>query len=72
MKNIKENAIIRKVTINNIQIDKKNTAGNIEIYRPSMGTKLYDYKEMYEIKDSYRIHRSSRNIFKSKELSHFK
>lgn len=47
----KKDAIIRKVTINNIQIDKKNTAGNIEIYRPSMGIKLYDYKEEYKIKD---------------------
>ena len=47
----KKEAIIKKVIINNIQIDNKGTEGNIEIYRPSMSTKLYEYKEEYKIKD---------------------
>ena len=39
----KKEAIIRKITINNIQIDKKKTIGDIEIYRPSQGDSLYEY-----------------------------
>lgn len=46
----KKEAIIRKITINNIQIDKKNTQGNIEIYRPVDG--IYKYEENYKINDS--------------------
>lgn len=45
----KKEAIIRKITINNIQIDPKDTKGNIEIYRPSQGIKLYEYQEKYKI-----------------------
>lgn len=45
----KKEAIIDKVIINNIQIDEKETIGNIEIYRPSMGTKKYEYIEKYRI-----------------------
>lgn len=46
----KKEAIIRKITINNIQIDKKNTQGNIEIYRPVDG--IYKYEEKYKINDT--------------------
>lgn len=45
----KKEAIIKKITINNIQIDPKDTKGNIEIYRPSQGEKLYEYQEEYKI-----------------------
>lgn len=65
----KKDAIIRKVTINNIQIDKKNTAGNIEIYRPSMGTKLYDYKEEYKITDSIEYIGAQETYLKGENLA---
>lgn len=45
----KKEAIIKNIVINNIQINPKETKGNIEIYRPSMGTKNYEYIEKYEI-----------------------
>ena len=45
----KKEAIIKNIIINNIQIDPKETKGNIEIYRPSMGDKNYEYIEQYEI-----------------------
>ena len=45
----KKEAIIKKVIINNIQIDSKGTKGDIEIYRPSQGAKLYEYQEQYKI-----------------------
>ena len=45
----KKEAIIRKITINNIQIDKKETQGTIEIYRPVDG--VYKYEEPYKIGD---------------------
>ena len=44
----KKEAIIKKVIINNIQIDSKGTKGDIEIYRPSEGAKLYEYQEQYK------------------------
>ncbi len=69
MKNNKKDAIIRKVTINNIQIDKKNTAGNIEIYRPSMSTKLYDYKEEYKITDSIEYIGAQETYLKGENLA---
>lgn len=47
----KKEAIIRKITINNIQIDAKEAKGNIEIYRPSMGTKTYEYIDQYKIEN---------------------
>lgn len=47
----KKEAIIRKITINNIQIDAKETKGKIEIYRPSMGTKTYEYIDKYKIEN---------------------
>ena len=42
--------IIRKITINNIQIDKKDTNGDVEIYRPVDG--VYKFEDRYRIKDS--------------------
>lgn len=45
----KKEAVIKKVTINNIQIYKGNSLGNIEIYRPSTGVKLYDYVDTYKV-----------------------
>ena len=47
----KKEAIIRNITINNIQIDPKETTGSIEIYRPSMGNKNYEYIEKYKIEN---------------------
>ena len=65
----KKDAIIKKITINNIQIDKKNTVRNIEIYRPSMGTKLYDYKEEYKIKDVIEYLGSQETYLKGEHLA---
>ena len=48
----KKEAIIRKITINNIQINPKETKCNIEIYRPSQGEKLYEYQEQYKISEN--------------------
>lgn len=45
----KKEAIIKNIIINNIQIDTKETKGDIEIYRPSMGTKNYEYINKYKI-----------------------
>lgn len=47
----KKEAIIKNIIINNIQINPKETKGNIEIYRPSTGIKNYEYIEQYEIGD---------------------
>lgn len=47
----KKEAIIKKITINNIQIDPKETTGNIEIYRPSKSAKLFEYKDEYKVQD---------------------
>ncbi len=46
----KKDAIIRKITLNNIQIIPKETDGTIEIYRPVDG--VYKYEEKYKINDS--------------------
>lgn len=48
----KKEAIINKVTLNNFQIDKKDTMGNIEIYRPSEGIKMYEYIPQYNVQDT--------------------
>lgn len=48
----KKEAIINKVTLNNFQIDKKDTMGNIEIYRPSQGIKMYEYIPQYNVQDT--------------------
>lgn len=47
----KKEAIIKKVILNNFQIDQKDTLGNIEIYRPSKGIKSYEYIPQYKIQD---------------------
>lgn len=47
----KKEAIIKNIIINNIQINPKDTKGNVEIYRPSMGAKKYEYIEQYKIGD---------------------
>lgn len=64
----KKEAIIKKVIINNIQIDNKGTEGNIEIYRPSMSTKLYEYKEEYKIKDILEYEGEQETHLKGEEL----
>ena len=46
----KKEAIIRKITINNIQINPKETNGKIELYRSVNGT--YKYVEKYRINES--------------------
>lgn len=65
----KKEAIIKKVTINNIQIDKMQSVGNIEIYRPSMGTKLYEYKEQYKIQDSLEYVGAQETYLKGETLA---
>lgn len=64
----KKEAIIKKITINNIQIDKKNCIGDIEIYRPSMGTKLYDYEDKYKINDTIEYVGKQETYLKNEEL----
>ena len=64
----KKEAIIRKVTINNIQIDKKETTKNIEIYRPSQGTKLYEYDEKYKIGNSFEYLGAQETYLKGENL----
>lgn len=48
----RKEAIIKKIVLNNIQIDAMDTRGDVEIYRPSMGTKPYEYTLQYKIQDS--------------------
>ena len=64
----KKEAIIRKITINNIQIDKKQTPGTIEIYRPSRGAKLYDYKEEYKIQNNLEYVGAQETYLKGENL----
>ncbi len=64
----KKDAIIRKVIINNIQIDKKETIKDIEIYRPSQGTKLYEYEEQYKIGDSLEYLGAQETYLKGENL----
>ncbi len=65
----KKEAIIRKITINNIQIDKKNSIGNIEIYRPSQEeNKLYEYQEQYKIKDKIEYEGAQETYSKGEKL----
>lgn len=45
----KKEAIIKKVTINNIQIEENAGNNNIELYRPSIKTQAYEYKEAYKV-----------------------
>lgn len=47
----KKEAIIKSVTINNINIKRNQVKGNIELYRPSMGEKNYEYIEKYKIEN---------------------
>ena len=64
----KKEAIIRKITINNIQIDKKQAIGDIEIYRPSRGAKLYDYKEEYKIQNNLEYVGAQETYLKGENL----
>ena len=64
----KKEAIIRKITINNIQIDKKQNIGNIAIYRPSQGTKLYDYEDKYKINDTFEFYGAQETYLKGETL----
>jgi len=64
----KKEAIIRKVTINNIQIDKKQSVGDIEIYRPSRGSKLYEYKEQYKINNKIEYIGAQETYLKNENL----
>lgn len=64
----KKDAIIKRVVINNIQINPKETNGNVEIYRPSTGTKMYDYKEQYKIKDELVYLGAQETYIKGEEL----
>lgn len=64
----KKEAIIRKVTINNIQINEKQSIGNIEIYRPSQEKKLYEYEEKYKINNSIEYKGAQETYFKNENL----
>ncbi len=64
----KKEAIIRKITINNIQINPKETKGNIEIYRPSQGEKLYEYQEQYKISEKIEYIGAQETYTKGEEL----
>ena len=64
----KKEAIIRKITINNIQINPKETKGNIEIYRPSQGEKLYEYQEQYKISEKIEYIGAQETDTKGEEL----
>lgn len=64
----KKEAIIRKITINNIEIDKKQAIGDIEIYRPSRGAKLYDYKEEYKIQNNLEYVGAQETYLKGENL----
>ena len=64
----KKEAIIRKITINNIQIDKKKAIGDIEIYRPSQGDSLYEYQEQYKIKDKIEYEGAQETYSKGEKL----
>lgn len=65
----KKEAIIKNVILNNIQIDKKETTGNIEIYRPSKGIKLYEYKPEYKVMDSLTYVGAQETYIKGEELA---
>jgi len=64
----KKEAIIRNITINNIQIDKKETKGNIEIYRPSKGIKAYEYIDEYKIKNQLEYEGAQETYIKGENL----
>ena len=64
----KKEAIIKKITINNIQINPKETKGNIEIYRPSQGEKLYEYQEQYKISEKIEYIGAQETYTKGEEL----
>lgn len=64
----KKEAIIKNILINNIQIDAKETKGNIELYRPSMGTKNYEYIEQYKITDQIKYEGAQETYTKGENL----
>lgn len=64
----KKEAIIRNITINNIQIDSKQIKGDIEIYRPSMGEKNYEYIEQYKIADYLEYEGTQESYKKGEKL----
>lgn len=64
----KKEAIIKTVTINNIQIDEKNVKGRVEIYRPSRGAKLYEYKEEYKIQEQIQYIGAQETYLKNEDL----
>lgn len=64
----KKEAIINSVIINNIQIDKKQTNGNIELYRPSMGNKSYEYIEQYKIANQIKYEGAQETYTKGENL----
>lgn len=61
-------AIIKKVIINNIQINQGETKGTVEIFRPSKDTKLYDYKEQYYVKNELVYVGAQETYIKGDEL----
>lgn len=64
----KKEAIIKNIIINNIQIDAKETKGNIEIHRPSMSEKNYEYVEQYKISDQIKYEGAQETYTKGETL----
>lgn len=64
----KKEAIIKNIIINNIQIDAKETKGNIELYRPSTGAKNYDYIEQYKIGENIQYEGAQETYTKGETL----
>lgn len=64
----KKEAIIKNIIINNIQIDPKDTTGNIEIYRASMGDKNYEYIEQYKIAEQLKYEGAQETYVKGETL----
>lgn len=64
----KKEAIIKNIIINNIQIDYKNTKGSIEIYRPSMSQKNYEYIEEYKVTEEFVYEGAQETYTKGKSL----
>lgn len=64
----KKEAIIKKVIINNIKIDSRETDGNIQIYRPSTGAKAYEYIEQYKVNNYLEYIGTQETNLKSEQL----
>ena len=64
----KKEAVIDKITINNIQILENSQVGNVEMYRPSKGIKNYEYIDEYKIADTLEYEGSQETYLKNDVL----